>query len=274
MAQNRFIFAFIFLFVVSTVVDAQRWRTRRYESYIGLGTANVYGDIGGALTQENLYGLKDIEITSTRPSISVGAKYKIDHRWFARVNLSSALLQGSDEGSLNQDVRAGGGYKFHSFIFEPSAMAEFYILPESRSMVSEAIYNKKGMVNGFRQIYLYLFTGAGAVVNFPTVTYIDPRDGEADVEVGDDGYQRPEDQFRRVGAVIPFGIGAKMDLTAYWTVSAEFGRRFTFTDYIDGYTSRFSTANDTYDFMQVVFSYKIQTDKNGLPVIFRSLGRQ
>ena len=269
MARNRFILAIIFLFLVSTAVDAQRWRTRRYESYIGLGTANVYGDIGGALTQENLFGLKDIEITSTRPSISVGAKYKINHRWYARVNLSSAFLQGSDENSLNEEVRAGGGYKFHSYIFEPSAMTEFYILPESRSMVSEAIYNKKGMVNGFRQIYLYLFTGAGAVVNFPTVTYINS--GEL---VGDDGYQRPEDQFRRVGAVIPFGIGAKMDLTAYWTISAEFGRRFTFTDYIDGYTSKFSSANDTYDFIQVVFSYKIQTDKNGLPVIFRSLGRQ
>jgi hypothetical protein len=268
MKRKLFALTITLLFIVSTVVDAQRWRTRRYESFIGIGTANVYGDIGGSLTQENLYGLRDIEIEYTRPSVSMGAKYKFNHRWNARVNLAGAYLQGSDIGSVNDGVRPGGGYNFTSYIFEPSALAEFYIIPENRSMVSEAIYNKKGMVNGFRQIYLYVFTGAGAVVNFPTVTYLNYED----TEVGDDGYQRPEDSFKRVGAVIPAGIGAKIDLTAYWTINAEFGRRFAFTDYVDGYTSKFSSANDTYDFMQVIFSYKIQTDKNGLPVIFRRLG--
>lgn len=268
----------LFLFVFSTVADAQRWRTRRYEAFFGAGTANVYGDIGGSLTQENWFGLKDIEIESTRPSIAFGAKYKINHRFNARLNFAGAMLHGSDEGSSNFEQRPVPGiswllteertsYKFTSMIFEPSAMGEFFIIPENRSMVSDAIYNKKGMVNGFRSINLYVFGGGGAVLITPPAVF----DFEGN-KVEDDGFQVEGREYKPVGIVIPIGVGAKMDLFSYWTISAEFGRRYTFTDYIDGYTSKFSKASDTYDLLNITLSYKIRTAKNGLPILFRKMG--
>lgn len=273
----------LFLFIYASTADAQRWRTRRYMAYIGAGTANYYGDIGGALTEENWYGLKDIDIEFTRPSLATGIKYKIDHRWNARLNVAAAYLQGSDNNALNGDVRLGGGYHFTSIVLEPSAMAEFYIIPESRSMVSQAIYNRKGMVNGFRSINLYAFAGAGAFFSFPEVTYLDNGNKVVDFGGVDDGFQATAEEYAngyvyehqnmRTGMAIPFGIGAQMSLTVYWTINLEFGRRYTIlSDYVDGYTSRYSTATDVYDFLNVIFSYKIRTNKEGWPVIFRRMG--
>jgi len=265
----------LILILFSSYADAQKWRTRRWEAYYGLGTANIYGDIGGAqISSENLYGFKDYQIKFTRPSLAFGGKYKVNHRVYARVNFAGAFLQGDDTDTQNAIINPDplhpgrkGGYAFKSWVVEPSVMGEFYIIPESRSMVSDAIYNRRGMVNGFRLYNVYLFAGVGAVVNFPTVWYM--QTGE--ILVTDD-YQRPEDSFQRAGLVLPVGIGVRTDLTSYWTIGVELGRRYTFTDYVDGYTSQFSTASDTYDFVNVTMSYRIRTDKNGWPVIFRKTG--
>ena len=298
MARKILTLALLLSIVFASNADAQRWRSRRAMGYIGIGTANVYGDIGGSLTRDNLYGLKDFDIQYTRPSIAAGAKYKLNHRFNARVNLAAAYLQGSDKNALNYESRYGNGYRFNSFIFEPSAMAEFYIIPESRSMVSQAIYNRKGMINGFRSIYLYAFAGAGGLIIRPNVTYME--DGynnslnkqvsEGDPVLGkddsgnsfDDGFfynrnetngPKYEHKDTRFGAAIPFGIGAKMNLTAYISLHVELGRRYTlFTDYVDGYTSYISKSNDVYDFLNVMLSYKLKTDVNGVPILFKRRG--
>jgi hypothetical protein len=261
------VFLFVLAFVATETADAQRWRTRRYEAFIGGGTANHYGDIGGAyLDAENWYGLKDIQIKFTRPAITGGFKYKINHRFYARTVFTGAYFTANDLDTDKEATR-DGGYKFRSWVFEPSAQVEFYILPEDRAMGSMALYNRRGLVNSFSQVYLYVFTGVGGVLNFPKVTEI----ATGNV-VTDDGWGMADVPFRRFGLVVPAGIGVKLSLSSFWTVSAEFGRRIAFTDYIDGYTSKFSDSNDTYDFITVTASYKIKTTRKGLPVIFNRYG--
>jgi hypothetical protein len=50
-----------------------------------------------------------------------------------------------------------------------------------------------------------------------------------------------------------------------YNVGLELGGRYTFSDYLDGYTSQHSRSNDVYYFFNVTFTYKLLTGKNGLP---------
>ncbi len=45
----------------------------------------------------------------------------------------------------------------------------------------------------------------------------------------------------------------------------ELGGRYAFTDYLDGYTSQFSKANDVYYFLNFTITYKLKTGPHGLP---------
>ncbi len=266
--KKTIVLSTIFIFIVISVADAQRWRSRRYEAYFGAGTANLYSDIGGTSPTEDFFRLKDIQIKTTRPALSGGFKYKLNHLIYLRTNFTGAYFSGNDLGTENAIARPGGGYKYQSWVFEPTAQVEFYILPEDFAMGSMAMYNRKGMVNGFSQLYVYLFAGGGGILNFPTVTQMN-----TGIEVNGDEWE-PEGgfDFRRFGVVFPFGIGVKYSISSYWTGSLEFGRRYTLTDYVEGYTSRFSNSADMYDFVTFTASYKIRTNREGWPVIFRKTG--
>jgi len=257
----------LLIFIMSTVAEAQRWRTRRYEAFIGAGTANIYADIGGPSSVEELSLLRSYRILDTRPAITGGFKYKLNHRIYLRTTFTGAYFTGDDAGTANEEAR-NGGYKFQSYVFEPTGQVEVYILPEDRSMGSMALYNRKGMINGFSSVYVYFFGGVGGILGYPTVTNL----ATGEIIEGDQWAPVDGFDFQRFGLVFPVGIGVKYSLSSYWTASLEFGRRITLTDYVDGYNSRFSTSNDMYDFVTFTASYKIRTSRNGLPILFRRTG--
>jgi len=65
----------------------QKWKLTRYEVHFGLGTSNVFGDIGGTPDENNLFGLKDIRIKETGLSIYAGARYKNTNDMAVKLNL-------------------------------------------------------------------------------------------------------------------------------------------------------------------------------------------
>jgi hypothetical protein len=92
---------------------------------------------------------------------------------------------------------------------------------------------------------LYVFAGAGGLFYFVSPNEIlesSPR------YVGS----------KHVTMVIPGGIGIKYAVMPKISVGAELGGRYTFTDYLDGYTSPFSKFNDVYYSFAVVLNYKFQ----------------
>ena len=74
---------------------------RRYEGIVGIGTANYFGDIGGYSKGDNALGLKDISITNTRPSIYLGARYKVYEVLAVKLNFIYGFFSGNDENSSN-----------------------------------------------------------------------------------------------------------------------------------------------------------------------------
>ncbi len=242
---------FILLMVLPQQLMAQRWRLMRWEGIAGVGTANYFGDIGGAMDDNNAAGFKDLEITSTRPSFQLAMRYRVLQDVAVKANLMFAFLNGNDENSKNESR----GLSFSTFLFEPSIQGEYYIIPEERKNRTAALYNRRGMVNNYSQIALYVFAGVGGTY-FKSNLEADPA-----LVSGLD----PEN----FALVFPGGLGLKYIINDTWTAGFELGARYTLTDYIDGYTSDYSSHNDIYYFGVFNATYKFRTTRSGWPILFR-----
>jgi len=228
---------------------AQRWKQRRYEANFSIGTSHFYGDIGGTADVKNAGGFKDIQLQYTRPSFAFGARYKLSGDMALKMNLIYGFVAGNDVNSRND----GRKYSFTSTIFEPSLQFEYYLIPESRPIGSVALFNRRGMVNNYSKIYVYLFGGVGGVFGNPKLLF-------------NEGNEVTLDSISKIGFAFPVGAGLKYTIDSKWSLGVELGRRFTTTDNIDGYTSQWSKHNDLYDFGMLTAIYKIQTDRRGRPV--------
>ncbi len=242
----------LFLFVIVPFqVRAQKWKLKRYEAIAGIGTSNYFGDIGGSADENNLLGLKDIDLKSTKPSFSAGIRYRITSLWSAKLGLTYAWLSGDDQGSRNE----ARGFSYSTTLFEPSVQVEYSIIPEERRHSSTAWFNKRGMLNNYSRVNLYIFAGLGGAFF-----------GVKPDSVLAENY---DEEHKTTGMVIPAGVGLKYVIDDLWSVGFELGGRLTTTDYLDGYTSEWSNTNDIYYFGIINAIYKIRTTRKGIPYFFQ-----
>jgi len=260
MSKRNLVILFILMVVASSTGYAQKWKLRRYEASLAIGTSNFYGDIGpSSATETGLF--KDVQLQYTRPSFAFSARYKLAGDMAVKMNMIYGFVKGSDLNSLNWgDNRRS--LTFTTTIFEPSLQFEYYLIPESRSAGSAALFNRRGMVNNYSKVYLYLFGGIGAVIGNPYI-----KDSLGIIVP-------PKEVFSKVGIAFPVGIGLKYTIDSKWSLGFELGRRFTTTDYIDGIKPLSSQHNDIYDFGMFSVIYKIKTDRRGLPVFGNSKYRR
>ncbi len=74
---KRLLATILFLLLVYSGY-AQQWKLKRIEAIMGIGTTNVYSDLGGAPNATELLFIKDITFRSTRPSVYAGLRYRVD----------------------------------------------------------------------------------------------------------------------------------------------------------------------------------------------------
>lgn len=254
--MNKRLVLFFVIALASISAFGQKWKLTRYEAHFGIGTTNVFGDIGGSADKNNLYGLKDLKIKETGLSFYAGARYKITYDMAIKLNLIYGFANGSDIGSRNP----GRNFSFTTSFFEPSVQYEYYFISDySTNRNVAALYNRRGMINDYKTWTAYGFVGVGGLLFNPKLSFngSDPRP--------DLNYFSNYSKFT---AVIPIGLGVKYVVDRYWSLGFELGRRFTFTDYLDGISSKFSKSNDTYYFGVLHAIYKLETDRYGTPKIF------
>ena len=149
-------------FLYPATTQAQAWRMKRYEAIVGIGTSNYFGDIGGYSKGENALGFKDISLSSTRPSIYLGARYKLYEPIAIKLNLITGFISGSDEGGINE----GRNFKFSATIFEPSVQVEYSFLKEKEAQ-SYLMMKGSGMKSFRSSISAYVFVGIGGGFFWP-----------------------------------------------------------------------------------------------------------
>jgi opacity protein-like surface antigen len=196
--------------------------------------------------------LRDLTLKDTRPSFYIGARYKIRSNIAVKLNLMYGYATGHDDGSKHQDR----GYGFSTWLFEPSVQGEYSLISEEQRRRSGAMFNKRGMMNNYSQINLYLYAGMGGV-------FFDP---EVNEELSNSSHYDPD--HRKYGIVFPVGLGLKYVINEQWSLGAEFGVRLTTTDNMDGYASPWSKATDLYYFGHVHGIYRIRTSRDGWPMLF------
>ncbi len=241
----------LFIFCLALPVMGQRWKLRRVEALFGVGSTQVFGDIGGTADENNLYGLKDIRFDETRPAFSAGARYKIDQRYAVKFNTNIALGAGADLESKNE----GRGFSYSTVLLETAFLGEYYFLSEDRKRLSPAMYNRRGMINYYSTFTAYAFTGFAPVFFWPDF------EGET---------RGPEidqtDDYSKISLALPVGLGIKYTIDDSWIFGVEFGGRYVFSDFIDGYKNiLYSKHNDIYYLLSFSFNYRIKTSPKGLP---------
>jgi hypothetical protein len=246
----------ILILFFSFSVFAQKWKLTRYEALIGIGTANFFGDIGGYPNGQNWYGLKDINIFRTRPSLYFAARYKIKMDQSIKFNLIFAWLNGKDNPAVSyQGVRK---YSFNSFVSEQSFQYEYSFVKEDRHRFSFALFNRRGMINNYSKLGFYGFAGLGGLLFVPSVKgNIAAAYGLPNTSVG-------------YTLVIPVGVGVKLIYSNKYAFGFEFGGRYSLSDRIDGLATQQSKFNDVYYFGVFNLVYRIKTSIRGYPMIFNS----
>lgn len=227
----------------------QRWKLLRYQVGAGVGTTQIFGDIGGTADKENWFGIKDISFDETKMAYGVFARYKVNSLFSVKANFNYGKGQGTDENSRND---RGRSYKAN--LYEFSGQFEYYFLSEEPRHRSSAWFDKKGMVNNYSTLSAYLFAGFG--VGYSTLSH------NFGSTVG------PYDDYRssNIAPVVPFGIGAKFVLDEKWTIEGDLGYRWAINDYVEGYKqTSASKFNDIYYFLMFSVSYRLETSRRGIP---------
>ncbi len=248
--MNRHFWIYILLgaLLIPSTVEAQRWKLRRYEAGIGLGTVTSFTDIGSPD-----FGFTSFNPIDTRFNISTHAGYLILEDLSVKLELNYLMIGASDPEIRDRSL----GFTTHGF--EHAVRAEYTFLGGGRTF-STATFNRRGMVNNYGSSYLYVFAGAGGILTKATV-----RDASGEEVFGNPGYSNN----LHWGAVIPAGIGFRRSVDAYFDFAVEVGGRFTFTDLIDGYQTQWSQYNDRYIITSVKAVYKIRNDRRGRPIFSR-----
>jgi len=223
---------------------------KRYEAVASLGTSQFYGDVGGFSNGENAWGLKDITFKQTRFNVSGSFRYFILDEVAARLSLSYVMLHATDERGDNEDR----GYEATTSLFEPALIGEYYFIRnrERNSFLFQVrrAVSRNRLRDFFRSIDVYALAGVGGAAY-----KVNPNETLEARNMQTDGFT----------AVIPFGLGAKLAIDPNILMGIEFNSRYAFTDYLDGYTSDWSTRNDIYHTFSVTFNYRIRTARNGWP---------
>ncbi len=234
-----------------------RWKILRYEAGVGLGSVHSFTDIGPSENSALNF------FNGTRPNLTVDLRYKLGPKSALKIDLGYMLMGGTDVDS-DSHFRPGGGWAFRTHAIEHTLRLELYILGERRFRSSTAIYGRKGMINNFKKVNLYLFAGAGGIISKGKV--FEAGDPKSEL-IGLTGY----DNNFLWNPVFPGGIGAKYAYSTRISFGAEAGVRYTLTDFLDAYSDPYwGSYDDYYYIVSFKMIYKIRAGRNGLPVFKKS----
>lgn len=250
-----------------------------------LGTSNYMGDLNKRYF---------IAFRESQPAVGLLGRYTFNHQWAARANLLLGRISGDDRNfEAHKDYHPL--LRFESPLMEFSITAEWYPFRKLQLKVYDRqgnaaplrqpiIYDAAGQLLTYQHGYYltydslnnlvaydrygnftifntsdevvqavftpqlspFLFVGFGGVVVNPNVEGFRPTAPEL------------KDNFSTTSITIPIGVGLRYEMNRNWTLGAEGGLRFGFTDYLDGVSeSRNPNEDDWYFFGGLTITYNL-----------------
>ncbi|MGA1978226.1 MAG: hypothetical protein ABSG89_10280 [Bacteroidales bacterium] len=243
--MRRPILVILILCFAIPVSNAQLWMQRRWEVEGGIGPSFFFGDIGGYSRSKDILGFRDLNFLQTRFDVNGSLRFRITREINVRLSLSGGMFSASDSRGSNEDRK----FAVSTTFFEPVVIGEYYFIKNYAESNYLFIKQKGGFsLNLFKSLDFYCFTGFGGLSYHV--------DGNA--ALAQHGYVKGG-----FTGVIPVGLGATLIYTPNINFGIEIGGRYPFTDYLDGYTSQYSTSNDVYYFLNFTVTYKLKSGRHG-----------
>lgn len=161
-------------------------------------------------------------------SFGVVYKYNINPRWAVRANILFAEVRASDKVSNGNYAR---NLSFKSPITEISAQMELNFLK---------LYNAKG----YNRFSPYVFAGVAVFSFNPQAEYNGNTYDLQPLGTEGQGILEGKKEYALCSFAIPFGIGLKVNVGRYVSIGAEWGMRFTCTDYLDDVSTVYYDNDD------------------------------
>jgi hypothetical protein len=232
--ERRHPFLLVLFLLAATTAQGQYfrnsnyWKTHRGELCIGLGISNFLGELGGR-DQIGSPFVWDLELSQTKPALSLGYRYYTAEKQSACLNLTYGILAGNDNLTA-EPFRQNRNLNFKTDLFELQLRYELHLYKEELGH----IYDLRG-VKGTKssRVGLYGFAGVGVFYFNPKAllngTYVELRPLHTEGQTLPGG---PE-EYDQIQICIPMGIGIRRAFSKQWSGGLELQYTKTFTDYID-----------------------------------------
>ncbi len=210
------------------------WKTHRTEVMIGLGISNFLGELGGR-NQIGSPFVWDLELSQTKPAVSLGYRYHTAEKQALRLNLAYGILAGND--NLTTEVfRQDRNLNFKTDLFELQLCYEFHLYKEELGH----IYDLRG-VKGSKssRVGLYFFGGIGGFYFDPKAQFNNAWVKLRPLGTEGQGLEDGAEEYNQFQFCIPVGIGIRKALSKQWSAGLELQYTKTFTDYIDDVSGQY-----------------------------------
>jgi hypothetical protein len=204
------------------------WKTQRRELDFGLGISNFLGELGGR-NQIGSPFLWDLELSQTRPAVSLGYRYYLARQQAICGRLTYGVLAGNDN-LTEEPFRQNRNLSFKSDVLELALVYELYLFREELGH----IYDLRG-VKGEKptRVGLYLFAGVGGFYFDPKAQYNNTWVKLRPLNTEGQGLPGGPEEYKNYGLVIPMGFGIRKAVNKNMSIGINLQYTKTFTDYVD-----------------------------------------
>ncbi len=234
MIRIRTLTIFMFLLLIPSLMNAQRWKRQRYEFSFGVGASNFLGELGGA-NQIGTHYFKDFEWSMTRFAAAMGLRYKLSNYFAFTTHLTYGRIAGDDK-LTTEYFRHRRNLSFYSDVYELNVNFEGAFQDETIGS-QYRLRKHKGIAGN--EIYMYGFVGAGIFYFDPRTIYNGKTYRLQPLGTEGQGWDPGKSKYSLIQFCIPMGIGFKYTLGNVWGVGLEMGLRKTFTDYLDDVSTKY-----------------------------------
>ena len=222
---------FSFEFKAQGFMSANAWKKQRHEIYFGIGASNFLGDLGGTDNIGKDFSYADLEMALTRPSLTMGYRYRALKFLAIRADFNYMRLYGSD-ALTKEPFRNNRNLSFRSPIVELTGIVE---LTSQLSSMGNRYHIKKTMRRRYKSSnqYLYVFMGIGMFYYNPQALYNGQWVNLKALSTEGQGLPGGPTPYKGISVCVPFGFGYRLNISRKLTLGIEYNFRKTFTDYID-----------------------------------------
>jgi hypothetical protein len=198
------------------------------EAGIAVGAANAMTDISSNQSDIKI-SVYSINMNGISPAANAFVRYRFNELFAMKASLGALKLRGNDSWSRSQNVSDRGKF-YHNNLYELAMLGEIY-LPRN-------ILNPRGEFR-LNTLDFFLFAGASGF-------YHSPHLGGPILDEYDLVLQTDPNAYYKWQMAIPFGAGIKYTIANSFSLGVDFNLRYTFIDYLDGFTRPVTTGNDMF----------------------------